>query len=404
MIHLDYDIVVCGAGPAGVAAAIAARTDGAKVLLIERDGVPGGMATSGLLNNWCGDADSKYFRRILQATQPVCEGSRRQYSPEALKLFLIEDIEASGAELLLHALVSGAAVEDGTLKSVRLSTKSGDIEVSAKVFVDATGDGDVAAYCGVPARKGRDEDGLMQPMTVEYEIGGVAPDAVFAKTPETAAKLKEYADDGRVPFPVSSFIVLRGIEPGTAFVNMTNVIHADGTDVFAWSKAEIEARKQIPKITQFLRECVPGFENCFTLTSAAYAGVRESRRVQGLYTITEEDVRTGRVFDDRITNGVTYVFGVHDPTGGVKKSPTPKYERKYYTIPYGSVVPVGMKNLLLGGRCISGTHLAHSSYRVMPICFAIGEGVGHCAAVAVRYGTSPCTLTPEQIREVQSRL
>lgn len=403
MKTLTYDICVLGAGPAGIAAAIAARRMGARVLLVERDGVPGGMSTAGMLNTWCGDAYSSVYSYICRRTTKRF-GERLIYSPEELKVLLINMIEESGVDLLLHSFVTGVVCDDGTVREVHIHTKSGEIAIEAKIFIDCTGDGDVAALSGVPFDKGR-SDGLMQPMTVQFTVCGVDESrALYAnvQTPELKAKMQEYLADGRVSFPVGLLILLEAIEPHTAFVNMTNVINVDGTDVFDQTRAEIAARKQIPQIVRFLRENVPGYEECYVIASAAYAGARETRRINGAYTITADDVQSGRQFEDWIVDGALYPFGIHNPNGKVERDKNaPEDTKKRYSIPYGCFTPVGMKNLLVAGRCISGDHYALSSYRVMPICFAMGEGVGTCAAIALRDGVSPTAFDTERIKEAQ---
>ena len=165
---LNYDICVLGAGPAGIAAAIAARRMGARVLLVERDGVLGGMSTAGMLNTWCGDAYSSVYSYICEKTTKRF-GERLIYSPEELKLLYINMIEENGIDLLLHTLVTGVVNEGGTIRSVRVHCKSGEMLIEAKTFIDCTGDGDVATLSGVPFDKGR-EDGLMQPMTVQFTV------------------------------------------------------------------------------------------------------------------------------------------------------------------------------------------------------------------------------------------
>ncbi len=406
MNTLNYDICVLGAGPAGCAAAIAARRNGAKVLLVDKTGVPGGMSTVGMLNIWCGDAYGSVFEYILEKTTKTVPSGRRIFSPEEVKITLINMLTDAGVELLLHSFVCGVKQADGRISEVSLQTKSGEITVSATTFIDCTGDGDVAALCGVPFDKGREDNGLMQPVTVEFMVGGVDESrALFANvgTPELKAKMQEYLADGRVSFPVGLLILIEALEPHTAYVNMTNVIGVDPTNVFDLTRAELEARRQIPQIVRFLKENVPGYESCCALTSSAYAGVRESRRIRGRHTITVEEIKEAIRFEDWIVDGAMYHFGVHSTAGTVKRpDDQPKSENKRYTIPYGCFTPEGMKNLLVAGRCISGDHYACSSYRVMPICFAMGEGVGTCAAYAFASGVDATSLTLEQIKEVQT--
>ncbi len=406
--ELNYDIAVIGAGPAGIGAAVAARRFGASVLLVERDGTVGGMGTSGLLNIWCGNANSFLLDRVQAVTTKTIRG-RNLYWPESLKLAYLDELEKAGVDLLLHSLMTGVDNgKGGRISAVRLNGKSGELTVRAGTFIDATDDGDLAALCGVPFEKGRESDGLMQPMTLEFMLGGVDDErAIYGGatgSPVIRKKLDEYLADGRVSRPVGMIILIEGVEKSTVFCNMTNVIEVDGTDVFDLTRAEIAARRQIPQIVNFLRENVPGYENCFAAASGAYVGARETRRFHGLYTLTEDDILARRQFDDAIVYNASYLFGVHNPKGTLEKQNQPEYHGEAYTIPCRCFVPVGMNNLMLAGRCISGTHMAHSSYRVMPICMAMGEGVGTCAAVAQRDGTDVCRLSDGQLAEVQSFL
>lgn len=405
MKTLFSDICVLGAGPAGIAAAIAARRQGAKVLLVERSGVLGGMSTAGMLNIWCGDAYGSVFEHICAKTTKVFPSGRRIYSPETLKILYIEMLTEAGVDILLHSTVTGVVAENGRVSEVRFHSKSGEMAIKAATFIDCTGDGDVCALAGVPFEMGK-EDGGMQPMTVEFCVGGVDESrALFAdvQTPYLKGKMQEYLADGRVSFPVGLLILIESLEPHTAHVNMTNVINVDPTNVFDLTRAELEARKQIPQIVRFLRENVPGYEECYVAASSTFAGARESRRIMGNYVMRVEDIQEGRSFEDWIVDGALYEFGIHNTKGRVdEEHKKPKDLKKRYTIPYGCFTPKGMKNLMVAGRCISGDHYAMSSYRVMPICFAMGEGVGTCAAVALEESTDVTALSSKQIAKVQT--
>ena len=406
MIELNYDVAVLGGGPAGIGAAISARRLGAKVLLVEKYGMVGGMSTTGMLNVWCGDSQSSIFKQLVDKTTKTFPSGRRVFAPEVLKPLYIELLENAGVETLLHTTVTGVSISGGVISSVTAYNKSGEIKINANTFIDCTGDGDVAYLAGVPFEMGR-EDGLTQPVTVEFMIGGVDDErAIYREAhvdDKLKAKMQEYLADGRVPFPVGMIILLEALEPNVAYCNMTNVIGVDGTNAFELSKAEFEARKQIPKIINFLRNEVPGYENCVALTSAVYAGVRESRRFKGAYELKPEDIQTARTFEDWLVYGADYCFGVHNPNGKVENiQGKPQETGGTYTIPYGCFTPVGVKNLLLAGRCISGDHYAHSSYRVMPICFAMGEGVGTAVAYAIKNNKVATELSLEDIKEVQT--
>ena len=405
-MELYYDVVVLGGGPAGISASISARRLGAKVLLIEKNGVVGGMSTAGMLNVWCGDSYSKIFQKVMKDTTVKTSSGRRIFSPETLKYKYLELLEEHGVDLLLHSYVSDVVVENNNIKCIKTVGKSGYTSVFGLVFIDCTGDGDVATLSNVSFEMGRD-DGLMQPMTVEFMIGGVdTKNALFKEArgnEELQAKMQEYLSDGRISRPVGLIILVEALEPNTAYCNMTNVIGVDGTNVLDLTKAEIEARKQIPQIIKFLRENVQGYENCYVSASASTVGARETRRLKGKYTLTYLDVQQGRQFDDWLVQGAKYCFGVHNPNGKVENvSGKPIETGNRYSIPYGCFVSDEIENLAFAGRCISGDHYAHSSYRVMPICFAMGEGVGALSAYAIKNGLKVNSLTTSDIKEVQN--
>lgn len=213
--------------------------------------------------------------------------------------------------------------------------------------------------------------------------------------------MQRYVAEGKILAPCGHVILLEGFEPGTACVNSTNVIRVDGTDERDLTRAELFTRRQIPQIVRFLNECVPGYEHACLVASACHIGVRETRRFSGLYRLTEDDILAQRIFDDWIVSNAKYVFGVHNLTGCGGDVHKPDYHGERYTIPQRCFLTREAKNVLLNGRNISGTHLAHSSYRVMPICFAMGEGTGTMAALAVKNGVLPENV---DAREIQSRL
>ncbi len=407
-MKLTADICVVGGGPSGCAAAVAARRYGAKVLLIEKDGTLGGMAGAGMLSNLCGDAESGAYRRFLKALAPRSFPPRKVFSPEKAKEVFTSEVLASGADVLLHAALFGAEVRNGRVAEARFAVKGGVLEAEAGIFIDSTGDGELAALAGVPFDLGRPSDGLCQPMTLEFLIGGVDPERAkfleVGRSAETKAALKKWLEAGRMPRPVDRILVTQGPEKTCAYVNSTNVIARDPTDPFVLTRAEFEARAQIASLIAFLREEAPGYENAVLLSSAPFIGVRESRRFHGKAVLTEEDLAAGRVFPDRVTAGVTFSFDIHDPEGRAAAQEKPRYTGAYYTVPYGSLVPEGVKGLLLNGRCISATHAALSSYRVIPIAAAIGEGAGFCAAVAMKNQSEVTSLSPAEIGEVQTLL
>lgn len=404
-MDLHYDIVIIGGGPAGISASVSASRLGANVLLIEKDGVLGGMSGAGMLNVWCGNAYSKIFEKVIKNTTKLMPSGRRIFAPEKVKTEYINLIEKYGVNVLLHSLVTDVSVKNGKIESVKIATKSGYITVFGKVFIDCTGDGDIATMSNIPSEKGR-EDGLMQPMTVEFMIGGVdSKNALFKEArldPILQAKMQDCLSSGKVSRPVGAIILLEALEPNTAYCNMTNVIEVDGTNVFDLTKAELQARKQIPEIINFLRENVKGYSNCVALSSSSYVGVRETRRLKGKYTLTYQDVQSGKKFEDYIVDEANFCFDVHNPNGKVEDIESQPIETgNNYTIPYGCFVSEKIENLAFAGRCISGDHYAHSNYRVMPICFAMGEGVGAMAYYSLKNSLNINNLSLEHIKQIQ---
>ncbi len=397
-------VLVIGGGPSGIAAALSAAREGAQVLLAEKDGLFGGMSTAGLLNVWCGSAASDIWLDIRTRTTEKRQ-RRSVYSPEKLKGLYIDLLDEAGVQMLLHAQLTGVEMNGGSIERAIFYGKSGHFAVRAQVYIDSTGDGDLAFRAGVPFEKGRDSDGLMQPMSLEFMVGGVDDEKAvyptFGTHPALEEKMHEYVRDGRILSPAGHVILLEGYEKGTAHVNCTNVIRVDGTDAMDLTRAELLTRRQIPQIITFLNECVPGYEKAFLLASASHIGVRETRRFQGAYRLTEEDILAQRVFPDWVVSNAVYSFGAHSLTGAGREVSVPDYHGERYTIPYRCFLPEGADNLLLNGRCISGTHLAHSSYRVMPICFAMGEGTGTAAALSVRQGIG---VKQVNAQEIQARL
>ena len=403
-MELYTDVLVVGGGPSGVAAAISASREGAGTLIAEKSGLFGGMSTGGLLNVWCGSASSDVWETVRDRTTEKRQ-RRSVFSPETLKSLYPELLEEAGVEMLLHAQLIDVEKDGDRVKTAVFYGKSGRIRVHAKVFIDSTGDGDLAFLAGVPFEKGRDLDGLMQPMSLEFMVAGVddlrAVYPTFGTHPDLEENMQRYVAEGKILAPCGHVILLEGFEPGTACVNSTNVIRVDGTDERDLTRAELLTRRQIPQIVRFLNECVPGYERAYLVASACHIGVRETRRFNGLYRLTEEDILAQRIFDDWIVSNAKYPFGVHNLTGCGGDVHKPEYHGERYTIPRRCFLTREAKNVLLNGRNISGTHLAHSSYRVMPICFAMGEGTGTMAALAVKNDALPETV---DAREIQSRL
>ncbi len=414
-VSYEVDVIVAGAGPAGIGAAIAAARNGAKTLLVEELNCPGGIATSGMMSHWCGGTVSPLTTEITDRCRemhwPEEELLERRWTinHEILKLVLFDILEEAGVQLLLHTRCAGAIKEGNTVKGIILESKSGREAAFAKVVIDATGDGDVAAKAGAAYQKGRPEDGKMQPVTLMFKIGGVdSANAVFPGSFESLVETPkgELQALARklLPPPAGHVLLYRSTMPGQVVVNMTNLTGIDGTSNIDLTRAETTCHRQIPKIIAFLREYVPGYEKCYHLTSGSVVGVRETRHFRGLYTINETDIVEAKVFDDWIATKNRFNFDIHNVEGaGLDKHGAQKHFtcQGSYTIPFRACVPENIEGLLLSGRNISGTHKAHSNFRVMPICTNIGQGVGTAAALAVKNNIPPSKV---DIRQVQAML
>lgn len=408
----EYDVIVAGSGPAGTAAAVMAGRMGAKVLIIEWNNAIGGISTSGMMSHWTGSVTSPMYTEILQRSADMNEGEQKgkiqQYiNPENLKSVYFDMLKDANVDVLLYTFVCGVVMEGDQLTGVITESKSGRRVFRSKVVVDGTGDGDVAAFAGVEYHKGRESDGKMQPTTLMFKVAGVDMSRAvllgsFESTYQTEKGELQALAKEHIPYPAGHLLAYKSTLPGIVTCNMTNCTDIDGTKAEDLTRAEIVCRSQMPAIVKYLREFVPGFENCYIISAASLMGVRETRHFKGMYTLNEEDILSARVFDDWVVRGAHFNFDVHNMTGsgldatGVQKHWT---QPKGYTIPYGCLVPEKINGLLLSGRNISGTHIAHSNYRVMPICVGIGAAAGVAAATAIKKGVQVRDIKGEELQD-----
>ena len=408
-----YDIIVAGSGPAGFAAAITAGRMGARTLLLEQTHAVGGIATSGLMSHWTGATQGPLYNEILEReSQPGPEekySGRHIINPDKLKLVMLEMLQEAGVDLLLYTFVAAPVMEGNRVVGVITENKNGRQAWRAASVIDATGDGDLAARAGAPYRKGREPDGGMQPVTIMFKVAGVDYSrAVFPGSFETNFEIPggriQDLGHAHLPHPAGHVLLYPSSLPGVVTVNMTNQTGIDGTLAEDLTRAELACRRQIEEIVPFLRDKIPGYERCFLISTASLMGVRETRHFIGDYTLTAEDIVEARVFDDWIATRCSFNFDIHNVTGaGLDKDGVQhKFRSKgNYTIPYRCLLPQGIEGLLLAGRSISGTHKAHSSFRVMPICVNIGQGAATAAVTALRDGVG---LREVDIAKVQHAL
>jgi hypothetical protein len=419
------DVAVVGSGPAGLAAAITAARRGASVTLIEQYGFLGGNLTGGLVGPCmtsfsldgkqqlvCGIFD-EFVRRMESlggAVHPSETISGSPYSgfmtygheavtpfdPEIAKRVAIEMTLEAGVELMLHSMFVDTMVEDGAVTGVIVAHKGGMSLVPATVVVDASGDGDVAARGGAAFEYGRDGDHGVQPMTLFFRVRDVDDDAVTAYRtahPEERFPFESIVErahaEGTYSLPRRGVQLFKTMEPGVWRVNTTRVTGMDGTDVHDLTRAELIARQQVFDLLDFFHHELPGMANCRLLDTASTIGVRETRRINGTYRITLDDLVEGRAFDDVIAVA-GYPVDIHSPNSinGPFDDGIPP-TANVYEIPYGALIPETLDGLVMAGRCISGSHEALAAVRVIPPAFAIGEAAGTAAAQAVANAIKP---------------
>ncbi len=411
--ELHTDVLVLGSGPAGFSAAYTAAKNGAKVILVEQNGDVGGMSTSGLMSHWTGNCGSPLYYDILKRTSENNEGEFKNkitniIDPEKLKTLYLEMLDEVDCKLMLYTFAEDAICDGDNVLGATVINKSGKTDIYAKITIDATGDGDIAARAGVEFVLGRESDIKMQPATLMFKVGGVDYERAvflgsFESTYETPnGELQALAKE-HIPYPAGHILTYETTLPGVVTCNMTNAVEIDGTVADDLTKATLTCRRQMDDIVRYLREFVQGYENCFIISSASLIGIRETRHFKGKYTLNEHDILEAKVFDDYVIKDAYFNFDIHNITGsGLDKTGVQKHfsQKNGYTIPYRCLLPEVKENLLLCGRNISGTHMAHSNFRVMPICIGIGEAAGAAAYISVSQSRNLNDIDAKEIREI----
>ena len=409
----NYQLIVVGGGFAGAAAAVSAAKNGVDVLLIEKYNCLGGAAANALVMpfmrywSWTDVPQEKqflcggFFMEVLTEMQKL--GGMRDFGEnfdeEILKLVLNRICLKYGVHLLFNTTVTDVETVNGRITAVKALGKSQKLEFTAEHFIDATGDAELSMLAGCTCKVGREKDNLCQPMTLCFRMSGVDK-AKFDKNRSRINPLyKEYREKGLIKNPREDVLIFGNFNDGVLHFNSTRIVKKDPTDPFAVTEAEIEAREQVFELYQFLKENIEGFENARILSTALQIGIRESRKVIGEYILTQEDLKALARFDDAIAVA-NYDIDIHNPEG----TGTSHYffgKGEWYQIPYRCLIPKGMNNLLVAGRCISSTHEAQASYRIMPYCAELGQAAGTAVSVAVKNGTNVRNVN---IGEVQAIL
>ncbi len=388
----SWDVIVVGAGPGGVAAAIAAARNGARVLLVEQYGFLGGMATSALVHPFMPYTtkdkvltQGSFSELISKMKAAGAAGDDLRWhgnmmiDSEPMKRILDQMCIDAGVNILFHGSLMGVLMDKQKVKAIRVLHKGGVEDLSADVFIDSTGDGDLAAWAGAPYEIGRKEDHATQPMTLCFRMGNVN-----FKEIDWDGIQKAYKDakaKGEIKNPREDVLMFTCMQDDVLHFNTTRIIGKTSLDAWSMTEAEIEGRRQVEEMVVFMKK-MKGFENAYLQKTASQIGVRESRRIMGSYILTDEDVVTARHFEDGIAAS-NYPIDIHNPTGAgtIMKHLKPG---EFYTIPYRCLVPLKTENILVASRCISATHEAHASARVMPVVWSLGQAAGTAAALCVK--------------------
>ena len=423
-VHGEYEVVVLGGGPAGIAAACAAARTGRSTILLERYGFLGGAGTAAGLSNFCGlhaNVRGEHRQVVRGIASEILErlraldglnephlifGNRIQaqaYDISAYKIAADELLSAAGAKILFHALGVGAVMDsEQRIDALVFESKSGRRALRGRIFVDASGDGDLAAWAGARYEIGDGNGNMLYPSTM-FRINGVNAE-VAGRAWETVAGLMEEAERKGRRFPRKGIIVRPQKNPIEWRANVTQVRNPDGTavsgvDAEQMSYGEIEGRRQCKEVFEFLRDSAPGFERSYIVEIAPQLGIRETRRVLGEYVLAEEDILGCADFDDTI--GVQGWPVEQHAEGRVDWRWQRTGARGYNQLPYRMIVPKGIENLFVAGRCASMTHDGQSSARVSGPCFVMGEAAGIAADLALRAACAPKEV---DVRALQARL
>ena len=415
----NYDVIVAGGGPAGIAAAVSAARLGARTALVERYGILGGMLTSGHVQPILGHAEGKtMYDEIVELLTEGHEdmpkmvtrnGKEIGFDLEEAKYRLLKLCVDSGVYVYLQTVVADVIKEENRITGLKICTPMGLQTLHASVVVDATGDGFVAALAGVPFEMGRASDGKCQPVTLEFTVDHVDESigitAWGGSDPVTLPDGTKYSEAckaanarGELPENVTIVRLHRTANPGERNVNATQVNGRNSLTVEGIVESELLLRQQVQPIMEFLRKTAPGFANAKVKSSASTLGVRETRRFVGEYVLSDSDVEVGARFADVVVHKAWFLIDIHNPAGGgqAEKRSQPAIP---YDIPYRSLVPLEIDGLLLSGRNISGTHRAHASYRVMGVAMATGQAAGTAAALSAKEGCVPRKLDYRKVQQ-----
>jgi len=421
-LYGESDVVVLGGGPAGIAAAVAAARAGRRTLLIERYGFLGGMGTAAGVTNFCGlhaNVHGEMHRVVQGFASDLLDRIDRlgglnaphlilgkifaqAYDTAAYKIAADDLLAAHKVDILFHALGAGVVMhDDKRINALMVETKAGRQAVRAGIFIDCSGDGDLAAWAGAPFEVG-DNDGHMLYPSMMFRLNGIDPEKAGDAWRTIPALMAAAEAAGTHKFPRKAAIVRPQRSQIEWRVNFTQVSREDGAAVSGldpdeMTRGEIEGRRQAVKAFEFLRT-VPGFEKSYIVDLPPQLGIRETRRVVGGYMLSGEDVLGCASLEDSIgVNG--WPMESHVAGDVIFKFPPIPESRGFNELPYRMLVPEGIDNLLIAGRCASMTHDGQSAARVSGACFAMGEAAGAAADLALSGNTIPRDIAVEKLQQ-----
>ncbi|NLL69524.1 MAG: FAD-dependent oxidoreductase [Epulopiscium sp.] len=436
-----YDIIIVGGGISGTMAGIAASRIGAQVLVIESYGFLGGMLTTAgvgpMMTFHAGEKQviqgitSELINRLVAKGQSIGHifdtvGYTYSLTPfdiEGMKQELEMMLLESGGQVLYHTMLAKVHREGAKIEKITICNKAGLSDLEAKIYIDATGDADLAVWAGVPYTKGREKDGAAQPMTMKMRMGNVdmaqlknfihehpeefplyqGDTSIIEKSPRlsTAGFVKKFQkakERGEISIPREDVLLFESNTPGEVILNTTRILGCDSTDPWSLSKAEIEGRKQCRELELFLKKYIPGFKNANALYSGPSIGVRGSRQIQGIYTLTAKDILTMQTFDDVIAHS-GYPIDIHSPDGGHTDHAKLEWGGMY-SIPYRTLITHELDNLIVVGRCISATFEAQAAIRTTPTVGAIGQAGGIAASLAAKKDTRVQQIDTTELQNI----
>ena len=408
-----YDVIVCGGGPAGLIAAVAAARNGAKTLLIERYGFVGGMSTSALVTpisefrhfgkQHIGGIPFELLQRAaeLGGADITLESGNFPVNDEIMKLAAQRLLLESGVTLLYHTWFSDCVTEGNRVTHVIVQNKAGRVAYQASVFIDCTGDADLVRAAGFPTTKGD----VLQPATLWFQLGGVdtdaldylfrdAVDGMLPVSQVVRGRLLELNERGEIPIFGGPWIN-RFFHDGMVSINVLREA-TDASDPERFTRTECSLRENLQLIIDVLRHEFPEFRDCWLAKSGIQTGVRETHHIVGIYKLQRDDILVPKAFPDTIAKGA-HVIDIHSSNSNEQDGLV--VPRQEYNIPFRCIVPQGSINLVTAGRCLCADGPGFGSVRVMATCMAMGQGAGTAAALSFKHGYSMSTMDFMQLRE-----